>query len=892
MGASTGLDCRLVGRAHETAAARRSLQDGRAGVVFAGPPGVGKTAMARALVDELADRDDSEVLWLVGPASEGLIPFGAFAALAPETGARPGRRPDPLYLMQNIRTSVVRRAHGRPLILGVDDAHRLDTESASLLFQLVTTAGARLVMTMRTGVPTPAPLRSLWKEELIERIEVRPLDHDDTFRMVADLLGAADPDTDAFVVGGELGEAIWRVAAGNPLYIRELVRGTLAEGRIVPRDGAWRLDGEPAIDARIRDILEEEVADLDQAATEALRLVAMAEPLPLRVLRRVASDDALDRLERRGLVAFAVGRGESVARVRHPLVAAAVRDAIPATTASHLGCRLADAFTDDGRFEQELLRVVTWRLDGGCGAEPADLLRAAYAAAEAQSWVLCARLAQAAQFAGAGFDARIALADALRAQGRFGEALDALGDDPGRGSDQLARSTVLRAAILFFGIGQREEAHEVLAGAAPLLSDASDRAWVAAVAAGFRGFEGRAEVAVQAGTRLLGQVGLSPRAEGTVRAVLAMGLSWLGQSETALQVLEGQPAAAIRSTALAHWYHTARALAYRQSGRVDALEAFCRARYDTAVAVGDGSNQGNAAVGLGTAALERAELSRAAMWFRDATLTLGSAEGMALRVHAMLGLAETLALAGDIEAARAALDDAKPMAMRAPLLQPGWSVAAAWLAAAQGAISEALAQLDTAARRARNSGQTAPEIEALHAAVRMGSTAGRLRVQELATWVEGPLMALIAEHVAALDAGEQSGAALDAVAAGYAGQGLILFAVEAAAQASRAHQRAGELRRAASSVAFGHSLLSAGEPGPVPLGLRLAMAPPELTRREREVAMLAAKGLPSPVIASRLCLSVRTVETHLARVYSKLGIAGRSELAEVLDSVAAGDDRG
>ncbi len=52
-----------------------------------------------------------------------------------------------------------------------------------------------------------------------------------------------------------------------------------------------------------------------------------------------------------------------------------------------------------------------------------------------------------------------------------------------------------------------------------------------------------------------------------------------------------------------------------------------------------------------------------------------------------------------------------------------------------------------------------------------------------------------------------------------------------------------------------------------------------LTSREREIAMLAGEGLTSGQIARRLNISVRTVDTHLARVYPKLGISTRVQLA-------------
>jgi DNA-binding CsgD family transcriptional regulator len=55
-----------------------------------------------------------------------------------------------------------------------------------------------------------------------------------------------------------------------------------------------------------------------------------------------------------------------------------------------------------------------------------------------------------------------------------------------------------------------------------------------------------------------------------------------------------------------------------------------------------------------------------------------------------------------------------------------------------------------------------------------------------------------------------------------------------------------------------------------------------LTSRERDVAMLAARGMPSREIAERLDLSVRTVDNHLARCFDKLGVRTRGELADVL----------
>lgn len=50
-----------------------------------------------------------------------------------------------------------------------------------------------------------------------------------------------------------------------------------------------------------------------------------------------------------------------------------------------------------------------------------------------------------------------------------------------------------------------------------------------------------------------------------------------------------------------------------------------------------------------------------------------------------------------------------------------------------------------------------------------------------------------------------------------------------------------------------------------------------LTDREREILDLLAQGLSNKMIAARLYLSVRTVEGHLANIYSRLGVHSRTE---------------
>ncbi len=53
----------------------------------------------------------------------------------------------------------------------------------------------------------------------------------------------------------------------------------------------------------------------------------------------------------------------------------------------------------------------------------------------------------------------------------------------------------------------------------------------------------------------------------------------------------------------------------------------------------------------------------------------------------------------------------------------------------------------------------------------------------------------------------------------------------------------------------------------------------ELTRQERRVLALVAKGSRNAKIAQELYISIRTVENHLYHIFDKLGVSSRTEAA-------------
>lgn len=91
-----------------------------------------------------------------------------------------------------------------------------------------------------------------------------------------------------------------------------------------------------------------------------------------------------------------------------------------------------------------------------------------------------------------------------------------------------------------------------------------------------------------------------------------------------------------------------------------------------------------------------------------------------------------------------------------------------------------------------------------------------------------------------------------------------------------------EIVRAVHAVARGEAIFGPDIAGRV-LGFFTSPPPahdvpfPELTAREREVLALLADGTSNGLIASRLCLSPKTVRNHVSSIFAKLAVADRAQ---------------
>jgi DNA-binding CsgD family transcriptional regulator len=211
--------------------------------------------------------------------------------------------------------------------------------------------------------------------------------------------------------------------------------------------------------------------------------------------------------------------------------------------------------------------------------------------------------------------------------------------------------------------------------------------------------------------------------------------------------------------------------------------------------------------------------------------------------------------------------------------------AQAWLSAARGELSTAVAEARRAADDAVARNAPALEVGALHDIVRFGRPEEAVeRLEALTTVVDGVLVRSVAAHALALV--NRDGAGLDAVSRLFESHTLDLVAAEASWAAARAHRLAGRRSSAYAARERARELVVGCEWPRTP-ALTWSDEPDELTAREREVAHLAGENLASRVIAERLGITTRTVDNLLGRVYVKLGVAGRKELAEVLGRPSA-----
>jgi DNA-binding NarL/FixJ family response regulator len=387
--------------------------------------------------------------------------------------------------------------------------------------------------------------------------------------------------------------------------------------------------------------------------------------------------------------------------------------------------------------------------------------------------------------------------------------------------------------------------------------------------------------AVAACSAVLTTPGLPDSAILLASAALGNGLGLIGRADELDAVMTSGYTAAARSLEATFMRYPLAQTHASGLYRAGYIARAVRVAQDFHAASGDlpGTSHLYGVAVLGPARLASGQLEAAIDLLREVCATGGSAAPTAMRYGCLINLTVALAMSGDAAEARAVLADAETGRHPAfVMLDPELVLARAWVAAAEGAVSEALATARQAATMATELGHLAQEVLMLQAAVCFGDRTVAERLAELATTVDGPRVPAAAAHAAALAAG--NGDALMAASQAYERMGDLVAAADAAAQAATAHSTQARRGSAASAAARAHRIAQACAASTP--ALTAAAQPLPLTEREREIVTLAADGLSNREIADRLVVSARTVEGHLYWASTKLGVTSRGQLAALL----------
>lgn len=856
------------------------------GALILGGVGMGKTSLVEAVLH--APLVPEPVMRLYCSPNLSGVPYGV---LSPYLGGLTSID-SPVQVLREINRTLGDTPPDQAKIVVVEDAHYLDPQSCFVLSLMVENAKLKLIALGAGAVEPDSPLGTLAESTMMRTIVVQPLD----LKGVRALVGG--------MIEGRLSEGslriIWLASGGNPSLVEAYLASSLEQGTLYRDDSLTQGHGRgyplwivarplPEVDASLRDLVREMHRLTPQDERRTLELLALGGPQPGSLLQ--ACDSPYRRMLDAGQLLLLPDGTIAMTSKLHQKV---LRQMVSAQRNGQLYelWRAASERLELAPTPQQLL----WGLELGHGAPEAELLHAVQHAEANREYTLAHNLCTISQLsrrshAGALLDAKV-----LIGLGRFHSARPLLqrltehDTDPGRlceafnlalmmlvsldagpkeiaglearwdqrtldfADDEPARRAIAARRVerelyaLWTRLNTPGSARPALAELEAMLRNSElavePRTVLWLMISDLHGIEGRIESAYEAVLRAQRESRREHRVEARFEPVLIQRLGWylsfLGRYEQTAALIEENRGNRVRQVQL-------------RQGVLALLEGHCQ--------------------------LLQGRFRLASEKLVEAITELRMSDPAALlplAIHLHHVALDRRGLQGNMTSGPVPGEVPEPVSQFAifnsfQATQLLWTRAMA-AAAGMPVEGETLADFPLIEREVLYSSTWQFTDEEL------ARDPAQRRLAELAGRQEGTRAALVAE-LARLRTSDD-GAALEALAQRAVRQHEYRIAVEALSRAATRHSESGDPRRCGELLRQVARLLNEQRMDTGKYVSR-ALALAELTAREAEIVALAREGKNNAQIARSLTVSQRTVEGHLYRVFSKLGISERSELKHV-----------
>jgi DNA-binding CsgD family transcriptional regulator len=773
-------------------------------------------------------------------------------------------------------------------VLMIDDLQNLDATSVAFVIGLLELEVIFLIGTLRTeeGI-AETPAYELIHGQRIMRVDLRALDVEETNELLVKVLKGSIEKRSVY----ELHQA----SEGNPLILREILIGTLESGGLeqssLPGSDhpIWHLKVPALHTTHLTELVESRLVGLKPEVRKLVQALAICETMSMdELLAHGFSLGSVADAENSQIAVVHTSRRRTHVSLAHPIYGEAIRRKLPRSLSSEILLRQIEIIDAKGaRRREDALRLAGWNLSATGKAPPELLLSGAKIARHSHDYVQARIMLDAIQEESHTITSLLMLGEVLYLLGEHEEAEKTLqrAHADANSEDESLAVALERSNNLFWAAADTEKAltinnsergRQTQHPLNKMALNINEGHMLTVSGQPVRGLE------------LLAGVDHfpDPRVRVPGLAMKASALAMTGRTDDAVRMaratyeefLENSPE---RITTFSHPAAQIPPLVYALSENGNLREA-CR--------LGEEASRQGVRAGIitpniwityfiGRSYLLAGRLQSAREWFAEA-ISLGQRHHQ-MRVFelAYSGIAAASAQLRDIKSASAAAEAAQ-QSPRTGLLKGEERLGEAWTHAAKGNLTAAREVLGRAAEAARQAQQVTSESLLLGEAVRVGGATECLeRLTQVAEACDGRFAE--ARRIHARAAAERDAEALRSASSEFEKIGAVLQAAEAANAAAELFRAAGEKRSAAASDRLVDRLRSECQ-GALTPGLIGNHRGEVLTAREKEIALLAAQGVTSKEIAASLVLSVRTVDNHIQRVYGKLGVKSRKELAASL----------